>query len=160
MKKLKVLKTILIMMLVLIAVIVCLDIWATRFSTPDGEGRWTSESPDGRFSVTGYSTGSFFSALESTAPGDGGGFGPGIVVLRDNKTGEVLQKARVEEITGIYYDGNVSWMIGDPDAPWRKSWGVAYKQPGGIWEGDYVFIKSVGDWPLPSKDGKMPPPLP
>jgi hypothetical protein len=90
-------------------------------------------------------------------PGDGG-FGPGTIVLRDKKTGEVLQQAKVENIAGID-EGYVKWMISDPDAVWRKNWATRsnLKAP---WEGDYVYITFVGTWPLPSVDGKLPLPKP
>jgi hypothetical protein len=143
-------------LLVLILAIVCLDVWATHFSIPSAEeeGRWTSESPDGRFKVTGYSTKSLFTKLISTAPGNGG-FGPGIVVLWDKKAGKILQQARVENIDSASY---VDWMIGDPDAVWRKGW-ATYAQLKTPWEGDYVRIGLLGTWPLPSLDGKLPLPL-
>ena len=146
----KMFKIILGTVLILVLTIVGLDIWHSQFSTPSGEGRWKSESPDGRFIVTGYSTKSLFVMLIPTAPGDCG-FGPGIVILRDKKTGEVLQQARVEELSNTGY---VDWMIGEPDAIWRKNWASPRsKDP---WEGDYVDIKFVGTWPLPSVDGKLP----
>ena len=147
----KMFKIILETALVLILTIVGLDIWNTQFSTPSGEGRWKSESPDGRFSVTGYSTKSLFAKLISTAPGDGG-FGPGIIILRDKKTGKILQQEKIENIADSEY---IEWWIGDPDAVWRKGWATAK----GPREGDYVSIKFVGTWPLPSVDGKLPPPL-
>jgi hypothetical protein len=142
------------LLLVLILVIVCLDVWNTRF--PTGGGRWTSESPDGRFIVTGYSTKGLLAQLTPTMPGDGG-FGPGIIILRDKKTGEILQQAKVENIAGIDEE-YVDWMVGDPDAIWRRGWAdsARLKDP---WEGDYIHIKFVGTWPLPSVDGKLPPPL-
>ena len=155
----KMFKIILGTALVLILTIVGLDIWHSQFSTPSGEGRWKSESPDGRFIVTGYSTKSLFVMLIPTAPGDGG-FGPGIVILRDKKTGEVLQQARVENLGGMDEE-SVKWMIGDPDAVWRKNYAAraGLKEP---WGGDYVYVKLLtsDEWPLPSVDGKMPPPLP
>jgi hypothetical protein len=151
-----VLLTPLSILLVLILAIVCLDVWATHFSIPSAEeeGRWTSESPGGRFKVTGYSTKSLFTKLVSTAPGDGG-FGPGIVVLWDKKAGKILQQAEVENLGGMH-EGYVDWMIGDPDAVWRKGWPTAMGTPA---EGDYVYIKFIGIWPLPSLDGKLPLPL-
>ena len=141
-------------LLALLLIIVCLDIWSTHFSIPSAEekGRWTSESPDGRFRVTGYSTKSLFTKLISTMPGDGG-FGPGIVMLWDNKTGNILQNVRVENIDNASY---IKWIIGDPDAPWRKGWPTTTGEPR---EGDYVRIKLIATWPLPSLDGKLPPPL-
>jgi hypothetical protein len=142
------------LLLVLILVVVCLDILDTN-QTPTGPGRWTSESPDGRFIVTGYSNKGWRSILLPTMPGDGG-YGPGIIILRDKKTGGILQQAKVENLGGMGR-GDVDWMIGDPDAPWRKSWATRaqLKTP---WEGDYVHITLVDTWPLPSVDGKLPPP--
>jgi hypothetical protein len=150
----KALKITLLTLLCLLLALICLYLWDT-YRTPSGPGRWESESPDGRFIVTGYSTKGLLAQLTPTMPGDGG-FGPGIVILRDKKTGKILQQAKVENIAGID-EGYVDWMIGDPDAPWRKSWAFRkdLKDP---WEGDYVDIKFVGTWPLPSVDGKLPPP--
>ncbi|GHT96347.1 hypothetical protein AGMMS49545_21070 [Betaproteobacteria bacterium] len=152
-----VLLTPLFLLLALILIVVCLDIWGTYFRIPSAEekGRWTSESPDGRFKVTGHSTKSLFEKLTPTMPGDGG-FGPGIVILVDKKTGKILQQARVDNIDSASY---VDWKVGDPDALWRKGWATfaGLKEP---WEGDYVDIKFGDTWPLPSEDGKLPPPLP
>jgi hypothetical protein len=153
-----VLLTPLCLLLALILVVVCLDIWATHFRIPSAEekGVWTSESPDARFRVTGYSTKSVFTKLIPTMPGNGGNFGPGIVILWDKKTGEILQQEKVENLDSY---GVVDWMVGNPDAPWRKGW-ATYAQLKAPWEGDYVHITLVDTWPLPSIDGKLPPPLP
>ncbi|MDR1661445.1 MAG: hypothetical protein LBR95_03330 [Azoarcus sp.] len=69
-----------------------------------------------------------------------------------------MQQAKVEELGGMD-GGSVDWMVGDPDAIWRKNWATRrnLKDP---WEGDYVYITFVGTWPLPSLDGKLPPPKP
>jgi hypothetical protein len=154
----KAIKIVLSILLALILVVVCLDIWATHFRMPSAEekGIWTSESPGARFRVTGYSTKSVFTKLISTMPGDGGSFGPGIVILWDNATGKILQTAEVENVSAHDY---VKWRIGDPDAIWRKNLAML----NGLkdrWEGDYVDIMLVDTWPLPSEDGKMPLPWP
>jgi hypothetical protein len=141
----------LFILLALILAGTCYQIWYTEFRTPDGPGRWTSESPDGRFIITAYSNKGLRSLIP-TMPGDGG-FGPGIVILRENKTGKILQQAKVENLDGMA--GYAKWMIGDPDAPWRKGWATAE----GPREGDYVRVGLLGTWPLPSEDGKLPPPL-
>ncbi|MDR2129523.1 MAG: hypothetical protein LBP52_10750 [Burkholderiaceae bacterium] len=145
------------LLLALVLAVVCLDVWATHFRIPSAQekGWQTSESPDGRFRVTGYSTKSVFS-MRMAMPGggsDGIRYGPGIVILWDNKTGKILQKARVETLVA---HENVDWRIGEPDAVWRKNWGT----PQNPWKGDYVRVKFLDTWPLPSEDGKMPPPPP
>jgi hypothetical protein len=70
----KALKIVLLMplclLLALVLGVVCLDFWATHW--PSGPGRWESESPDGRFIVTGYSTKGLLASLTPTMPGDGG----------------------------------------------------------------------------------------
>jgi hypothetical protein len=153
----KVLKIVLLsplyLLLALVFIGICLHLLSMNL-TPSGEGRWSSESPDGRFIVTAYSNKGLRSLIP-TMPGDGGGWGPGIIILRNKKTGEILQQAKVEELGGIY-SNDVKWWIGDPDAVWRKGWPTATGTP---WEGDYVFITFIGIWPLPSLDGKLPPPL-
>jgi hypothetical protein len=149
-----VLLTPLCLLLALVFIGICLHLWSTNL-TPTGPGRWRTESPDGRFIVTGYSNKGLRSWLP-TMPGDGG-YGPGIIILRDKKTGEILQQAKVENLGGMGR-GSVKWMAGDPDAIWRKN--LAAHNHGRAWEGDYVHITLVGTWPLPSEDGKMPPTLP
>jgi hypothetical protein len=148
-----VLLTPLCLLLVLILAIIGLHLLDTNL-TPSGEGSWESESPDGRFIVTGYSNKGLRSLIP-TMPGNGGRWGPGIIILRDKKTGEILQQAKVEEFGGMD-EGNVEWMVGGPDAVWRKGWPTATGAPR---EGDYVHILLVAIWPLPSLDGKLPPPL-
>jgi hypothetical protein len=109
-----VLLTPLCFLLVLILAGTALHLWVTNLM-PTGPGRWTSESPDGRFIVTGYPNKGLRSLIP-TMPGDGG-YGPGIIILRDKKTGEILQQAKVENL-GNMGRGDVKWWIGDPDAPW------------------------------------------
>jgi hypothetical protein len=93
--------------------------WETQYHVPSGDGLWQSTSPDGRFTVTGYLT-TGLRAFLPTAPGDGS-FGSGVVVLRDTQTGEILQKARTDAVS----------------------------QNRAEWESDNVYIKFIGDWPLP-----------
>ena len=154
----KVLKITLLTPLFLLLVLVLAgtgyQIWFTEFRVPDGPGRWRSESPDGRFIITGYSNKGLRSMIP-TMPGDGG-FGPGIVILREKKTGKILQLARVDSLDNSSY---IKWMIGNPDAVWRKNLTMLTGLKG-RWEGDYVNITFVGTWPLPSKDGEMPLPWP
>jgi hypothetical protein len=141
--------------------VICLHFWSTNL-TPSGEGRWSTESPDGRFIVTGYSN-KGLRAWIPTMPGNSG-YGPGIIILRDKKTGEILQQAEVKNL-GNMGAGNVNWMVGDPDAPWRKGW-ASFAKRKDPWEGDYVSIKLANvdlelvTWPLPSLDGKLPSPRP
>jgi hypothetical protein len=105
--------------------------------------------------VTAYSNKGLRSWIP-TMPGDGG-YGPGIIILRDKKTGEILRQEKVENLDGDV--GYVEWWIGDPDAVWRKGWAAAAKIEG-PWEGDYVCIGIIDVWPLPSVDGKLPPSKP
>jgi hypothetical protein len=142
------------LLLALVLVVVCLDVWATHFRIPSAqeEGKWASASPDGRFIMTGYLTKSLFDKLSVGGPGDGS-FGPGIIILREKKTGKILQKARVDLI--MEYD-KPKWLVGEPDAVWRKNRGT----PQNPWKGDYVSVGFLDAWPLPSEDGKMPPPFP
>jgi hypothetical protein len=128
------------------------QIWYTEFRIPTGVGRWTSESPDSRFTVTAYSNKGLRSLIP-TMPGDGG-YGPGIIILREKKTGNILHQRKVDNLAGMLR-GYVEWMVGEPDAPWRKDWaGLESPEP---WKGDYVSIGLFGIWPLPSEDGEMPP---
>ena len=150
----KAVKIVLLTPLCALLALILLDIWDTEFRTPTGPGNWDTESPDGRFIVTAYSNKGFFRSLIPTMPGDGG-FGPGIITLQEKKTGLVLQRAKVEYLGGMGR-GSIKWWIGDPDAVWRKGWPTAVGAPH---EGDYVNIGWVAIWPLPSLDGKLPPPL-
>jgi hypothetical protein len=154
----KLFKIILITPLVLFLIIVCLNFYSVHFDIPtmDEKGAWTSESPDGRFRVTGYSRSSLFD-MGVMMPGQGGAWGKGIVILWDNKTGKMLQKTRVEEISST--GDSIKWMIGEPEAIWRKNASILTRQEA-PWEGDYVSIQFVDTWPLPSEDGKMPLPYP
>ncbi|MDR1661162.1 MAG: hypothetical protein LBR95_01850 [Azoarcus sp.] len=145
-------KIVLLMPLCLLLVLIVLHLWDTN-QTPSGPGRWRSESPDGRFIVTGHSNKGLRSWIP-TMPGDGG-YGPGIIILRDKKTGKILQQAKVDNLGGMGRR-SVQWMMGGPDAVWRKGWPTATGAPR---EGDYVHITLVAIWPLPSLDGKLPPPL-
>jgi hypothetical protein len=145
----------LISLLVLIVVGIVYHLWETRFSEPTGKGRWSTTSPDGRFTVTGYLT-KGLGVLIPTMPGDGG-YGDGIVILRDNKTGKVLQKARVENVSNLA--GLVDWMVGEPDADWRINLAIL-KGTDKKWEGNYVYVQYVDTWPLPDEEGKLPPPWP
>jgi hypothetical protein len=49
-----VLLTPLYLLLALVFIVICLHFWSTNL-TPIGPGRWSTESPDGRFIITGYS---------------------------------------------------------------------------------------------------------
>ena len=148
----KAVKIVLLTPLCALLALILLDIWGTEFRTPTGPGNWDTESPDGRFIVTAYSNKGFFRSLIPTMPGDGG-FGPGIITLQEKKTGKVLQEAKVENL-GVIDSGDVRWMMNDPGAFWRQNratlWGL--KEP---WKGDYVRVKFVAIWPLPSLDGKL-----
>jgi hypothetical protein len=98
-------------------------VWETKYHVPSGEGLWQEESPDGRFVMTGYLTKGLLGFVP-TAPGDGSS-GSGVVVLRDNKTGQILQTIRVDSILALR-GGGITWLD------------------------DYVSIVGVeGTWSLP-----------
>jgi hypothetical protein len=126
-----VLMTPILILLMLILIGTSYQIWYTEFRTPSGMGQWSSKSPDGRFIVTAYSNKGLRSMIP-TMPGDGS-FGPGIIILRDNKTGKILQKEEIENLAAIGKN-NVEWI------------------------GDYVHIDFISPpWPLPHIDGTLPP---
>ncbi|MDR1349701.1 MAG: hypothetical protein LBJ59_02760 [Zoogloeaceae bacterium] len=153
-----VLLTPLCLLLALILFVVCLDFYSVHFHIPSAEekGVWTSQSPDDRFRVTAYSRSSLFD-MTTMMPGQGGASrGAGIIILWNNGTGKILQQIRAENLSTVD-SSNVDWMIGDPDAPWRKSW-AARARLDAPWKGDYVYIMFGDTWPLPSEDGTLPPP--
>jgi hypothetical protein len=94
--------------ILMILVIVCLDIWTTHFriTSADEEGIWKSTSPDGQFEVVGYGKMSLRRFLP-TMPGSGGDT-DGIIVLRDKKNGDILQKQNVDLVNFID-EHSVSW---------------------------------------------------
>jgi hypothetical protein len=104
-------------------------IWETKHHVPSGEGLWQEESPDGRFTMTGYLTKGLL-VFVAVMPGQGSD-GDGVVVLRDKQTGEVIQTARVEQVNG-FRSGGIRW---------RKN---------------YVSIVGVDKFPLPPPSPQKP----
>jgi hypothetical protein len=105
-------------------------VWETKYYVPSGEGSWQEESPDGRFTMTGYLTKGLLSFV-SVMPGQGSD-GDGVVVLRDKQTGKIIQTARVEQVSAI--------------------------SGGGVrWRDNYVLIVGVDDeWSLPPATDTKP----
>jgi hypothetical protein len=121
----KPLKIILVIITVFASILVVLfswHVWETKYYVPSGEGVWQSTSPDGRFTVVGYLTKGLL-IFVPTAPGDGSS-GPGVIVLKDNQTGEILQKARIDSVTAL----------GGDEIKWDSS---------------SVYVRYIDDWPLP-----------
>jgi hypothetical protein len=103
-------------------------VWETKYHVPSGEGSWQSISPNGRFIVTGYLTKGLLRFVP-TAPGDGSS-GPGVVVLRENQTGQILETARIDSLNAL--------------------------REGVMWEGNSVYVKFIGDWSLPPATDSKP----
>ncbi|MDR2925852.1 MAG: hypothetical protein LBU76_07905 [Azoarcus sp.] len=102
-------------------VLMLLDAWLTYFHVPEWEPLYISDSPDGRFSVSVYSN------VPSPFFGDPWGY-RGTVVLRENKSGKVLQRER-----------SVSVDAGT-------------ETPHVRWHSDSVSVISVDVWDLPSEE--------
>ena len=100
-----------------------LDVWLINFHTPGWEPEFVSTSPDGRFTVSVYDN----PGVLLLPPGLHPRGSAGTVVLRENKTGKVLQRAKVS-----YVDAGSK----APDITWGK-------------KGEWVLVTSLGDWDLP-----------
>jgi hypothetical protein len=85
-------------------------IWETEYHVPSGEGSWQEESPDGRFTMTAYSTKGLL-AFVPVMPGQGSD-GDGVLVLRDKQTGEIIQTVRVGQISA-FRSGGIRWDDND-----------------------------------------------
>jgi hypothetical protein len=115
---------ILLGLLGLILALVLLDRWLYYHHAPRWEPAFISVSPDERFTVSVYYNSGIFTffPLPLVRPNDG------TVVLRENKTGKVLQReiaGFVDSVTpGVTWDTNSSW----------------------------VSIVSIGGWDLPSEE--------
>ena len=105
----------------LILVLVLWDAWLLNFHTPDWEPAFTSTSPDGRFIVSVYDNTGIILLPPALNPRGSAG----TVVLREVKTGKVLQRAKVDYVAH-----------GTPHIDW-------------IPEINRVSIVSVGGWDLP-----------
>jgi hypothetical protein len=84
-------------------------IWETEYHVPSGGGSWREESPDGRFTMTAYSTKGLL-AFVPVMPGQGSD-GDGVFVLRDKQTGKIIQTARVGQISA-FRSGGIRWYDG------------------------------------------------
>jgi len=89
-------KKILLGFLGLILVFVLWDAWLIYFHTPGWEPAFSSTSPDGRFTVSVYSN----VGVIRLPPGLNPRGRAGTVVLRENKTGKVLQRAFASYVQG------------------------------------------------------------
>jgi hypothetical protein len=89
---------------------VLLCIYHAYFYVPVGEGIWESTSPDGQFEVVGHGKMSLRKFLP-TMPGSGGDV-DGVIVLRDKKTGTVLQKQNVD-LVNLVGEESVTWIKGN-----------------------------------------------
>ena len=107
----------------LILVLVLWDVWLIHFHTPGWEPAFTSKSPDGCFTVSVYSN----VGVIRLPPGLNPRGRAGTVVLRDNRTGKVLQRAATEQ--GIGMEADISWIP----------------------EYNRVSITAVGRWDLPTE---------
>jgi hypothetical protein len=81
-------------------------IWETKYHIPSGEGLWQEESPDRRFTMTGYLTKGLL-IFVSVMPGQGSD-GDGVVVLRDKQSGDIIQTARVGQVNALQ-SGGILW---------------------------------------------------
>ena len=103
--------------------ILCWHGWENYVGIPPHlRSAWESTSPDGRFKVAGYS----FAGLYRFVPRKVGE-GPGVIVLIDNKTEEVIRKEFVDYLGGQLGSEAVDWY------------------------GDEVGIIAIGAWKLPEK---------
>ena len=100
-----------------------LDVWLINFHTPGWEPEFVSTSPDGRFTVSVYDN----PGVLLLPPGLHPRGSAGTVVLRENKTGKVLQRAKVS-----YVDSS-----GTPHVRWSP-------------EINRVGVVSIGRWDLPT----------
>jgi hypothetical protein len=108
-------------LLALVLILIIYDAWLLHFHVPS-EPYWESKSPDGRFAVSVYYNPGIFYPLP---PGLQPRGAIGTVVLRNIRTGKVLQREPVD-----YVDEGV------PQVRWHK-------------ETNSVGVVSVGAWDLP-----------
>jgi len=116
-------KKTLIVILALFLILALWDAWIFHFHTPKWDPLWETTSPDGRFTVSVYDNQGLISLPPWLHPR---GYA-GTVVLRENKTGKVLQQAKA----------SVDWKTRDPHIRWHP-------------EFNDVEIVSVGAWDLPT----------
>jgi len=70
------------------------DTWEMHYEIPDWEPAFASTSADGRFTVSVYYTSGIIPLPDWLNPRRNNG----TVVLRDNRTGKVLQRAKVDYV--------------------------------------------------------------
>jgi hypothetical protein len=92
-------KMILLGLLCLICAFVVWNTWRIYSYVPEGRTMYTETSPDKRFTVAIYPSPSLFPRF--AMPGQGGD-GPGLIILRDNRTGKELQRKHVDSFWHIY----------------------------------------------------------
>jgi len=111
-------------LLALVLVIAILDAWIIHAKVPEWEPLWESTSPDQRFTVSVYYNPGFFVLPPWLHPRGRAG----TVVLRENKTGKVLQRARADSVDSGTETPPVDWYM----------------------EFNEVGVTSVGVWSLPT----------
>jgi hypothetical protein len=103
------------------------NIWRIKTYVPDGKPMFTETSPSQRFTVFAYPSPTIYMPVMSIG---GGNDGPALFVLRDNLTGEELQREHVSGPWWVYTD--VYWC----------------------WDKNHVHL-AAGDgitWPLPTSE--------
>ncbi|MDR2925854.1 MAG: hypothetical protein LBU76_07915 [Azoarcus sp.] len=115
----------------LILALVLWDAWQIYFCVPDWEPDWNSTSPDGRFTVSIYYNPGIFSPLPLGIQPRGE---VGTVVLRENRTGKVLQRERANYVDADTQTPGVDWF---------------HDASGHV---DSVGVISIGVWDLPPEE--------
>ena len=100
-------KKILLGFLGLALVLVLLDTWVFYCHTPEWEPEFVSTSPDGRYSVSAYDNPGILLFLPVGLHPRGSA---GTVVLRDNRTGKVLQRANARYVNAGARTPDVDWF--------------------------------------------------
>jgi len=111
--------------LAVLLALVLLDTWVYYFHTPE-RTRFVSESPDGRFTVSGHANFGIWVMPEGMHVRN-----PYLIVLREVKTGKVLRRERPEQ-----------WFAVDRSS---VSWFLDYNEVG---------IVSQGVWDLPPAEAE------
>jgi len=106
-------KKVLFGLLGLILALVLWDIWAFHYEIPDGEPAYASTSPDGRFTVSVYHNYGILPIPYWIHPRGRAG----TVVLRENKTGKVLQRVTVDYMNAGTETPHVRWNAGNRFPP-------------------------------------------
>jgi hypothetical protein len=109
----------------IVLVLALWNTWSYYFHTPEWKPAFVSTSPDGRYAVSVYYNPGLIQMPPALTPRGNSG----TVVLRDIKTGKVLQR---EVVGGVHSSGN-------PDVSW-------------IPQTNRVSIVNVGSWDLPPEE--------